>query len=85
MVSVPCFFRGNTACTKAPNSELQTPNSKQAPNLKLQTKAPSDVVAIQGGPLRFEAWNLFGAWSLELSGPVIPFCLARQTVVDFFR
>ena len=55
--------------SKLPSSKLklQISSSKsQAPN-----QGPSDVVAIQGGALRFGAWNFSGAWSLgfEASQP----------------
>jgi hypothetical protein len=63
------------AWTKAPS----TPSSKlQAPNIKLQgssksqgpNQAPIDVVAIQGGALKFGAWNFSGAWSLGFGASI---------------
>src|SRR6187200_1126825 len=51
---------------QAPNTKLQRSSKSQAPN-----QGPSEVVAIQGGALRFGAWNFSGAWSLgfETSQP----------------
>jgi hypothetical protein len=52
------------------NSKLQAPSSREALNLKLQTRARA-MWWSSGGALRFGAWNFSGAWSLgfEASQP----------------
>jgi len=58
---------------------LQRSSKSQAPN-----QGPSDVVAIQGGPLRFGAWNFsgVGAWDLKLPRRVIPSKTARNRKIS---
>jgi hypothetical protein len=59
--------------------DQSTKHSKlQAPKIKLQgssksqgpKQGPSDVVDIQGGALKFGAWNFSGAWSLGFGASI---------------
>ena len=71
-------------CGAHQSTKPQAPSSREAPNLKLQNQGPSDVVAIQGGPLRFGAWNFsgVGAWDLKLPRRVIPSKTARNRKIS---
>src|SRR5438034_8878343 len=57
---------------QAPNTKPQRSSKSQAPN-----QGPSDVVAIQGGALKFGAWNFSGPSSAvaALSHPSSASCL----------
>jgi hypothetical protein len=59
-----CSSLFSMARSKAPSTKHQAPSSREAPILKLQSKARAMWMAIEAGALKFGTWNFFGAWSL---------------------
>jgi hypothetical protein len=59
-------------CGEHQSTKPQKPSSRKAPKSQAPNQGPSDVVAIQGGGLRFGAWNFTGPSSAVAACRILP-------------